>query len=258
MPAIPPEPQSFYGWTDDVLAQLVEVHVLTCAGVKHHTGLRVSHGETIRIQNFRQLSNGRLEFSAQISGKTRISDCYQIEFRIPETFLLPPPSRWIFLERCVIPYLYRYSYLRTHGEAPFGDLEHGASGIREDLRLLLGRKRQSEVLPFVRLLGMRKRHANKERCPCGSGDRVGRRHHRQLNRLRKRLGRYWFRVVEQQLLNDALSGKSSSVRGRLIRWRGNVVSDILSEEFWRIQRRRSGASESPWIRAMRSPDSMPA
>ena len=124
----------------------------------------------------------------------------------------------------MIPYLYRYSYLRTHGEAPFGDLEHGASGIREDLRLLLGRKRQSEVLPFVRLLGMRKRHANKERCPCGSGDRVGRRHHRQLNRLRKRLGRYWFRVVEQQLLNDALSGKSSSVRGRLIRWRGNVVS----------------------------------
>jgi hypothetical protein len=43
-----------------------------------------------------------------------------------------------FAERCVVPYLYRYSYLKTHGEAPFGDLEHGAEGIREDLRLLFG------------------------------------------------------------------------------------------------------------------------
>jgi hypothetical protein len=43
-----------------------------------------------------------------------------------------------FAERCVVPYLYPYSYLKTHGEAPFGDLEHGAEGIREDLRLLFG------------------------------------------------------------------------------------------------------------------------
>ena len=54
-----------------------------------------------------------------------------------------------FVERCLIPYLYRYSYLKMYGEAPFDDLEHGPSGIAEDLRLLLGLKRQSEVLPFV-------------------------------------------------------------------------------------------------------------
>src|ERR1700687_1496808 len=57
MPAIPLEPQSFYGRTDEVLTQLVEVHVLTAAGVKYHSGLRVPHGETIRVQNFRQLPN---------------------------------------------------------------------------------------------------------------------------------------------------------------------------------------------------------
>lgn len=123
-----------------------------------------------------------------------------------------------FVERCVIPYLYRYSYLKMYGEAPFEDLEHGPSGIMEDLRLLLGLKRESEVLPFVRLLAMRKRHANKERCPCGSGSRLGRCHHRLANRLRGSLGRYWFRVVEQQLVSNLPSGKASGVRVRLTEW----------------------------------------
>jgi len=135
-----------------------------------------------------------------------------------------------FVERCVIPYLYRYSYLKMYGEAPFEDLEHGPSGIAEDLRLLLGLKRESEVLPFVRLLAMRKRHANKERCPCGSGSRFGRCHHRLANRLRGRLGRYWFRVVEQQLISSLPSGKSSGVRVRLTEWAEERVSRSISGE----------------------------
>jgi hypothetical protein len=238
---------------------------------------------------------GRLAFAAQISGKVQISDCYQIEFRIPETFprkiptvfetggriplsyhhlqggsLCPGSETRLrlmlseglslvgFVDRCLIPYLYRFSYLETYGEAPFEDLEHGVSGIREDLRQLLGAKRESEVLPFIRLLGMKKQHANKKRCPCGSGDRVGRCHHRQLNRLRKRLGRYWFRIVEQQLLSEALAGKSSGVRGPVMHWRrGDVVSDVLSEQFGRTQVRRGGISQSPWMRPMFSPDSTP-
>jgi len=223
---------------------------------------------------------GRLAFTAQIPDKVQISDCYQIVLRIPETFprkipgifetggriprsyhhledgslclgsetrlrlmLLEGLSLVTFIERCLIPYLYRFSYLKTHGEAPFGDLDHGLSGIREDLRQLLGAKRESEVLPFIRLLGMRKRHANKRRCPCGSADRVGRCHHRQLNRLRKRLGRYWFRIVEQQLLNEALVGKPSGVRGPVMRWRRNdIVSDALSKQVGRTQVRQEGIS----------------
>jgi hypothetical protein len=193
---------------------------------------------------------GSLAFTAQIPGKVQISDCYHIEFRIPETFPRTIPgvfetggriplsyhnlqdgslclgsetrlrlmlseglSLVSFTDRCLIPYLYRFLYLKIYGKAPSEDLEHGVSGIKEDLRQLFRVKRESEVLQFVRLLGMRKRHANKEVCPCGSGDRVGRCHHRLLNRLRKRLGRYWFRIVEQQLLNESLAAKSSGVRG---------------------------------------------
>jgi len=151
-----------------------------------------------------------------------------------------------FIDRCLIPYLYRFSYLETRGEAPSVDLERGVNGIREDLRQLLGAKRESEVLPFTRLLGMRKRHANKEHCPCGSGGRVGRCHNRQLNRLRERLGRYWFRVVEQQMLNGALVSKSSAVPGPVMNSRpSDVVSHVLLEQFGRIQVRRGGMSQSP-------------
>lgn len=238
---------------------------------------------------------GWLAFTAQIPGKVQISDCYQIEFRIPETFPLRIPavletggriplsyhhlqdgslclgsetrlrlmlseglSLVGFIDRCLIPYLYRFSYLATHGEAPFDDLEHGVSGIKEDLRQLLRAKRESEVLPFIRLLGMKKRYANKKRCPCGSGDRVGRCHHRHLNRLREQLGRYWFRVVEQQLLNEALAGKSSGMRGPVMRWRpGDLVSDFLSEQLGIARVRWGGIGQSCWMRPMLSPDSTP-
>jgi hypothetical protein len=234
---------------------------------------------------------GRLAFTAQIPGRVQISDCYQIEFRIPETFPRRIPGVFEtggriplsyhhlqdgslclgsetrlrlmlseglslvgFVDRCLIPYLYRYSYLVIHGEAPFEDLEHGVSGIKEDLRQLLQAKQESEVLPFIRLLGMKRRHANKERCPCGSGDRFGRCHHRHLNHLRERLGRYWFRIVEQQLLNEELTGKSAGIQGPVMRWRpGGLVSDVLSEQLGRKPVRWGGIGQSSWMR----PDVVP-
>jgi hypothetical protein len=154
-----------------------------------------------------------------------------------------------FVERCVIPYLYRFSHLKMYGEAPFGDLDHGPSGIKKDLQLLFGLKQESEVLPFLRLLAMKKRHSNKQRCPCGSGERVGRCHHRLMNILRKRLGRYWFRVVEQQLLNTVESGKSLGVRGRLSPWQGDAISGVFSEQFWMSGRRRNGVPKPLQIHA---------
>lgn len=183
---------------------------------------------------------GALKVNARASGRAAIMDTYQVELRVPPDF--PPRVPLVFetvgriphsyhhlkdgslclgsetrlrlmvaeglsllgfVERCVIPYLYRYSYLKKYGEAPFGDLVHGAEGIQEDLRLLLGVDRESVVLPFVRLVAMKKRCANKRNCPCGSGRRLGRCHNRPVNRLRDRLGRYWFQRVTQQLLGGA-------------------------------------------------------
>jgi hypothetical protein len=124
----------------------------------------------------------------------------------------------------------RYSHLKTCGEPPFDDLAHGVDGIKEDLRLLLGRGDVADVLACVRLLGMKKRVANKEPCPCRSGSRVGRCHHRLLNVLRKRLGRHWFRIVQQQLLSSVPSAKMSRVRSWPIRWREDALLGGLPEK----------------------------
>jgi hypothetical protein len=109
------------------------------------------------------------------------------------------PSIVRFVERSVIPYLYGYSYFEKHRVMPFGELEHGNEGIRQDLASLFGRNCEDTVDEFVRLAAMRRRHANKKPCPCGSHRRLGRCHHRRVNALRDRLGRHWFGMVRQAL-----------------------------------------------------------
>ena len=119
------------------------------------------------------------------------------------------PSILRFVERCVIPYLYGYSYFEKHGILPFGELKHGEEGIREDLGLLFCTDQKSSIQEFVRLTAMRKRHANKAPCPCDSGRRLGRCHHGLVNRLRHLLGRPWFRLMAHVLREHGVrpSGK---------------------------------------------------
>ena len=113
--------------------------------------------------------------------------------------LAESPSIIRFVERCVIPYLYGHSHFERHGVLPFGELDHGERGIRQDLAAVFGTDQTGRVGEFVSLAAMRKREANKRSCPCGSGRRVGRCHHRRLNALRDRLGRRWFRVLHGTL-----------------------------------------------------------
>jgi SEC-C motif len=175
---------------------------------------------------------GVLAFVAEASGKERLEDEYQIELSVPGGFpgsvpsvretggRIPPsfhkladgalclgsptrlrlilsesPSILRFVERCVIPYLYGYSYFERHGILPFGELDHGDPGIRQDFASIFHIDQEEMVREFVRLTSMRKRHANKQPCPCGSQRRLGRCHYRRVNSLRGRLGRYWFRMV---------------------------------------------------------------
>lgn len=104
-----------------------------------------------------------------------------------------------FVQRCVVPYLYGRSHFEKHQTMPFGELEHGHAGIRDDLADLFGIDDEEAVKGFVHVAAMRKRHANKQRCPCGSRHPLARCHHRRVNELRRRLGRYWFREVNASL-----------------------------------------------------------
>jgi hypothetical protein len=174
---------------------------------------------------------GVLAFTAAATAREEIADEYHIEMDVPDSFpadlpsvketrgRIPPdfhklqggalclgsPTRLLliaresgtlprFVDRCVVPYLYGYSYFEKLGTMPFGELEHGAMGIRNDFASLFGVTGPEAGAEFVRLTAMRRRQANKQPCPCGSLRRLGRCHNRRVNDLRNRLGRNWFRM----------------------------------------------------------------
>lgn len=187
--------------------------------------LRPAAAGTLRIA-------GTLEFSAEARNRPRVSDRYvislqvapsfprsipvvrEMEGRISESFhqmsggelclgsptrirliLAEAPSLCSFVERCVIPYLYGYSLVEQGEVPPFGELSHGAKGLREDLADLIGFEEEHILGGFVRLLSMKRRQANRRSCPCGSGLRLGRCHNRKVNALRSKLGRRWFAPI---------------------------------------------------------------
>lgn len=191
--------------------------------------------------------DGRLSFAMEAPGKGHISDEYSVELAIPDTFpttppvvretggripgtfhqftngglclgsptrlrlmLMQSPSLLRYVERCVIPYLYGYSYYQQHSTMPFGELEHGTPGLRQDLMPLFRTTDEYAVPAFVRLTTMKRRDANKQPCPCGSRRRLGRCHHMPVNALRKRLGRQWFRIVYATLQNPASGGQADT------------------------------------------------
>jgi hypothetical protein len=62
---------------------------------------------------------------------------------------------------------------------------------------------------MLRLIGMKRRVANKRPCPCGSGLRAGKCHHRILNRLRQELGRQWCREQAEWILENYNDGSEA-------------------------------------------------
>lgn len=178
---------------------------------------------------------GTLAFTMEAAAKVRISDAYEIELLIPDSFpddvplaretgkrirhdfhrltngyfclgaptrlkltLACHPTLLGFIEHCLIPYLYSYSHLIQYGELPFGELAHGADGLLDDLGCLYGAP-AAAAPGLVSLTALRKRVANRKCCPCGSGRRLGTCHHGAVNSLRERLGRRWFRGLAMGL-----------------------------------------------------------
>lgn len=100
-----------------------------------------------------------------------------------------------FAESCLVPYLFAISRkLKTGGSLPFGELDHGVDGLFADYMQLFGLKSREQLIYAFRLLGMKKRRANKLPCPCGCGIRLGRcKYNFRLREFRKIASRTWFR-----------------------------------------------------------------
>ena len=104
-----------------------------------------------------------------------------------------------YIESCVVPYLFSYSVFEKTGRMPFGELEHGPRGLLDEYRQVIGIADDAACLSFLKLLGIKKRVANKLPCPCGSNLRVGRCHNRKLNGIRGIASRAWFRGAAYQI-----------------------------------------------------------
>jgi hypothetical protein len=172
---------------------------------------------------------GTFNFAAKFKDEPEIEDSYSLEIRIPdnfpselpsvkelgskiprdgkhhvnpdETLCLGSPLRLKMLVRakptlsgfassCIVPYLY---WITTKKFA-VGELAHGDVGIIADYMALFDLSDPKQIIPTLKLLGMKKRVANKKPCPCGCGVRLGRCSKRFiLNRYRGLAPRRWFR-----------------------------------------------------------------
>ena len=178
---------------------------------------------------------GKFRFKANVQGYDEIDDFYMLEIIVPDEFprglpevketggkiprdgnfhvnpdgtlCLGSPLRLLrkvhsspsltgFADKCLVPYLYAVSYKLMHGgDFVFGELAHGDQGIVDDYFVMLGLKERPQVTQAIRLLGLKKRLANKKPCPCGCGKRLGAcPFHHKLNEFRKMAPISWFRA----------------------------------------------------------------
>ena len=121
------------------------------------------------------------------------SFCLGSEIKI-KSILFDHPLITEFIEKILNPFLYAVSYRLQFNIYPFGELDHGEKGLVDDYIHLFNVPDKASVLQVLGALGKRKRVANKMRCPCGCGNRIGKcnyrfnlQHWRRLERLR------WFR-----------------------------------------------------------------
>jgi hypothetical protein len=117
------------------------------------------------------------------------------------------PTLLGFVENCVLPYLIGFSIFERTGKMPFGELAHGGRGLLDEYRELLGVATDLACVGMLRLLGLKKRVANKKPCPCGSHKRLGVCHHRKLNSFRRIASRYSYASIAKQLEELARSGQ---------------------------------------------------
>lgn len=179
---------------------------------------------------------GDFQFIATAGNHPEISDAYRLRMAVPEDFpsalpvikeldnkiprngdfhvnpdgslCLGSPLRLLlkvskepslpgYASRCLVPYLYAISHkLRFGGKLPFQELAHGRPGEIQDYVELFGLQRPEQAEEAIRLLGLKKRIANKAPCPCACGRRVGMcAFNKKLAKMRELASRSWFRTL---------------------------------------------------------------
>ena len=113
------------------------------------------------------------------------------------------PSLSKFVEIFLVPYLYAVSRkLESNEDFVFGELQHGDLGVIEDYKKILQLSSGQQIITALELLGLKKRIANKRKCPCGCRKKLGACRYRHLIlKYRKIAPRSWYRREYESLRN---------------------------------------------------------
>jgi len=207
---------------------------------------------------------GILAFSATYQDKT-ITDKFSILIRLPKDYPNSPPTvqetgsripadfhqytdrtlclgapvevwrrfkadpRLItFVDTQVVEYLYGYAYFEKYGEMPFGELSHGAQGIREYYQELFNTEDVLILMALLKIMAdgtYRGHHA----CPCGSGKILRKCHGPSMLELLKQQSQerflhdatnVFYSLKESELKNFDWNLLPKALKKNLMRWHG--------------------------------------
>lgn len=113
-----------------------------------------------------------------------------------------------YVENCVVPYLYSFSYKCKYGKMPFGELSHGGIGILEYYQDLFDVKDRRRVLKLIAILA-EGNYRGHDRCPCGSGKRLRACHGKILLEMQALQPSHEF-LTEYRWIMNALASKAFS------------------------------------------------
>jgi len=190
---------------------------------------------------------GTLVFSASYKNET-IEDAYQIQLivpksyplkipviretegRIPSSFHTNPngtlcleapiklymdfndnPTLLHFINKCVLPYFYSYSYRENHGHLPFGEWDHGGEGLLQMYKEFFRIDDDITVVALIMVLAENK-YKGSNPCPCHSGKRLHQCHGPYLKKIQNLQGSKYFageyvQMIEYLHNNDINIGK---------------------------------------------------
>jgi hypothetical protein len=111
---------------------------------------------------------------------------------------LSKPSLLNFINNCLIPFLFSFSFFEKYGEMPFGEVAHGVHG------LISGYKKEFDTTDIWIIYRLMKylcdySYPGFDPCPCGSGKRLFECHGEKILVLKQLQYPWQFRKERNQI-----------------------------------------------------------
>ncbi len=85
-------------------------------------------------------------------------------------------------------------------------MAHGEKGIIDEYEKIFGIRGKDSLKQLIKMLSMKKRVANKQLCPCGCKNRLGKCNQElniKINQFRYFAARSWYKKYEKEIFKEA-------------------------------------------------------